>query len=298
MEIVCVWNSHVKWFGIYMKHSVLFFFYMIIIFLFFRLCFGCNFRVPHFDIKAVNKTVYAPSSHPHISNIVHIHYSLSDCFDASILRLYTATTPCCAVWSSGLTVCAPTERTLTLNVYALCILLLLCRRSRLLTLTRDFCSTIEYHTIPSENIFLCRFFQQTISIALGFCLSTSTQKCRFLLHFFASIIASVSVCIFIFLHWEKRKAKALHQNGRGGNASIWTYNFTNTNYLNAFWWSEKKFRAKKMTVGFNVLNRPLFRTSFSSHSNIWIFANMGKLFGICYIYAIIYLYNSCKKLIN
>lgn len=271
---------------------------MIIIFLFFRLCFGCNFRVPHFDIKAVNKTVYAPSSHPHISNIVHIHYSLSDCFDASILRLYTATTPCCAVWSSGLTVCAPTERTLTLNVYALCILLLLCRRSRLLTLTRDFCSTIEYHTIPSENIFLCRFFQQTISIALGFCLSTSTQKCRFLLHFFASIIASVSVCIFIFLHWEKRKAKALHQNGRGGNASIWTYNFTNTNYLNAFWWSEKKFRAKKMTVGFNVLNRPLFRTSFSSHSNIWIFANMGKLFGICYIYAIIYLYNSCKKLIN
>lgn len=169
---------------------------MIIIFLFFRLCFGCNFRVPHFDIKAVNKTVYAPSSHPHISNIVHIHYSLSDCFDASILRLYTATTPCCAVWSSGLTVCAPTERTLTLNVYALRILLLLCRRSRLLTLTRDFCSTIEYHTIPSENIFLCRF-------------STNNFPCTGLL--FVDFNTKMQIFItFLRFHHRLRKRLYIH----------------------------------------------------------------------------------------
>lgn len=87
-----IWNVY---FVFICSSSVVLLWYVWVVFRFFRCSvFRLLLRVPHFHIKAVNKSVYAPS-HPHIQAYIYI-ISLCDCSDASTSRRRAR---CAGAWS-------------------------------------------------------------------------------------------------------------------------------------------------------------------------------------------------------
>lgn len=127
-----IWNVYLY---VVLALSVILLWWLCFRVFFFSSVFRLLLWVPHLDIKAVNKTVYAPS-HPHISKayIYIIHFPT-----VSTLPLGYSATCSARSWSTrSLSLCvAPTEHCLRfVRRFSFCLL-------PLPLSTRDFCETIE-----------------------------------------------------------------------------------------------------------------------------------------------------------